>query len=147
MLQKDKAIIWDLDGTLADVSGIRHLITAPTGGFDAFHRASEFVLPNEYVVRAAREAHDEGYTNLIFSGRFEKYRVLSTRWLEKNDVPYAHLEMRPDGDYRKDFLVKRDMFNAYAARYHITHAWDDRPAVIDLWNAIGLQVTVVPGWM
>lgn len=34
-----EAVLFDCDGTLVDVSGIRHLLNGP-GRFDAFHRAS-----------------------------------------------------------------------------------------------------------
>lgn len=50
-----EAVVVDCDGTLVDVSGIRHLLTGP-GRFDAFHRASIDCPPHQWVVDAANIA-------------------------------------------------------------------------------------------
>lgn len=140
-----KAKIWDLDGTLVNVRGILHLL-GQKNGFDSFHRASSFCPPNTDVVRAARQSHEEGYANLIFTGRTEQYRALSVDWLGRNWVPYTHMWMRADGDYRKDFVVKREMYDEASRVYEIIHATDDRPEIVALWNHLGVPVTVIPGW-
>lgn len=138
-------MIWDMDGTLVNVTDIRHLARAKD--FDAFHQASEFCPPNDHVVRAARRAQDEGHINIVCTGRMERHRALSRRWLKKHDVPYAYLWMRADGDYRKDFVVKRDMLLAARIAFDIVGVWDDRPEVIEMWENHGLTVTPVPGWV
>lgn len=141
-----KAVIYDLDGTLVDVRSIRHYVEGPKRDFGAFHKASKFCPPHEWVIGAARQSHEAGYANLIFTGRMEHHRALSTEWLKAWDVPFAALEMRPEGDYRKDFIVKRDMYRTYCRDYRIVRAYDDNPAIIDLWENLGVPVVPVPGW-
>lgn len=137
-------MIWDMDGTLVDVTGIRHLARAKE--FDAFHEASEFCPPNRHVVEAARQSNAEGHINIICTGRMERHRAMSRRWLKAHGVPYAYLWMRPDGDFRKDFLVKRDMLLSARIAFDVVGVWDDRPSVIEMWESHGIPVTLVPGW-
>ena len=53
---------------------------------------------------------------------------------------------RRDGDYRPDCAVKREIHAELADRYHIRAAIDDNPNVVQLWEELGIPVTVVPGW-
>jgi phosphoglycolate phosphatase-like HAD superfamily hydrolase len=144
-VQKRDAAIFDCDGTLVDVRGIRHLIKSP-GGFDAFHYASASCPPNAWVVERAMEHHRNGDAVLIVTGRTEKFRRLTGWWLADHGVPSDALEMRPNGDYRKDFVIKEKILRGLRLQYNIIKAYDDNPAVIDLWKREGIPYTVVPGW-
>ncbi|NUP47260.1 MAG: hypothetical protein HOW97_08090 [Catenulispora sp.] len=142
-MQRD-AVIFDVDGTLCDVRGIRHLIAEK--GFPAFHAASIDCPPHAHVVAAARIAAADGLAVLIVTGRAERWRRLTSMWLAIHDVPSTVLRMRADGDYRKDYLVKREILRRLRGRYRIVHAWDDNPAIVQLWAEEGIPTTVVPGW-
>lgn len=140
------AVYFDYQGTLVDVRGIRHLIDGP-GSFDAFHLATVSCQPIPWVVEAARKAHEAGLAVLVGTGMNEAYRRHLDWWLADNEVHADDVQMRVDGDYRKDFVVKREMLDRWRLKYHITQAYDDNPAVIDaLWAAEGIPYTVVPGW-
>jgi phosphoglycolate phosphatase-like HAD superfamily hydrolase len=143
MSQRD-AVIFDVDGTLCDVRGIRHLIAEK--GFPAFHAASIDCPPHGHVVAAAQRADADGLAVLVVTGRAERWRRLTSVWLALHDVPSTVLRMRADGDYRKDYLVKREILRRLRGRYRIVHAWDDNPAVLQLWAEEGIPTTVVPGW-
>lgn len=145
MIQLRDATIFDVDGTLCDVSSIRHLINGP-GGFDAFHRASIDCPPHDWVVEAAREVHAAGDAVLIVTGRAWKHRHITAMWLALHGIPSDALWMRRDGDFRKDFIVKRDILRRIRQLYNPVHAWDDNPNVLDLWEQENIPFTVVPGW-
>lgn len=138
------AVIFDVDGTLCDVRTIRHLID--TKGFDAFHRASADCPPHPHVVQAAVDAHAAGKKVLIVTGRVEKWRRLTSMWLALHGVPSELLAMRPDGDFRKDYVIKKEILARLRQGYLVEHAWDDNPAVLRLWADEGIPTTVVPGW-
>jgi FMN phosphatase YigB (HAD superfamily) len=140
------AVIYDTDGTLVDVRPIRHLVTGRKKDFAAFHAASIDCAPNMHVLEAARLDHLLGKQNLVVTGRERKWGALTEEWLQKWDVPYAGLWMRPDGDNRKDFMVKDDILTELLETYSVHRAWDDNPQVIDLWKRRGIPVTSVPGW-
>ncbi|RZU28293.1 hypothetical protein EV284_6459 [Streptomyces sp. BK022] len=139
------AVIFDVDGTLCDVSDIRHLTKGP-GGFTAFHAASINCPPHQDVVDAARQARAEGLAVLIMTGRDRRWERLTSMWLAMHDVPSDGLWMRGRGDYRPDYVIKRELLRSARNRYQVVRAWDDNPNVIRLWEQEGIPVTVVPGW-
>ncbi|MFG2512661.1 hypothetical protein [Streptomyces sp. NPDC048584] len=140
------AEIFDADGTLVDVEPIRHLIKGP-GGFTAFHRASIDCQPHQYVVDAAREAHAKGRAVLIVTGRDRRWERLTAMWLALHGVPSDGLWMRGRGDYRPDYVIKRELLRSIRRRYNVVRAWDDNPNVIRLWHEENIPVEVVPGWV
>lgn len=142
--EKQKAVIFDVDGTLCDVRGIRHLITEK--GFDAFHYASASCPPIAWVGEHARRLHEEGYAILVVTGRVRKFERLTSFWLAQHSIPSDVLEMRPNGDFSKDFVIKQKILKRLLQVYDIVHAYDDNPAVIELWEAEGIPYTKVPGW-
>ena len=48
------------------------------------------------------------------------------------------------GDYRKDVVVKKEILaQVVDDGYTVLEAWDDSPAVVDLWRDNGITVHVV----
>lgn len=139
------AVLFDMDGTLCDVAGIRHLIKGP-GGFDAFHRASIDCPPHAWVVQAAREQNAAGRAVLIVTARMATYRDITAMWLALHQVPSDGMWMRADGDFRPDYQVKREILARIRKRYTVVGAYDDNPQVLKLWREEEIPVTVVPGW-
>jgi hypothetical protein len=55
--------------------------------------------------------------------------------------------MRRDGDFRPDGVVKLEILDMIKEDgYNVIHAWDDNPAVIEVWQSQGIPVTVVEGY-
>jgi hypothetical protein len=138
--------ILDMDGTLADVSGIRHHVTAVPRDFYAFHSASVDVPPHAEVVKLARSVHARGVGVVVVTAREAIWRHHTAWWLAMWDVPSDALFMRAVGDYRPDVEVKRDILTVIRASWTVVHAVDDNPAVIALWESAGVSVTRIPGW-
>lgn len=145
-MQKRDAVIFDMDGTLCNVSSIEHFVSGEEKDFHAFHMGSASCPPNLHVVEAARRVHARGDAVLIVTARMRRYERVTSMWLALHDVPSTALYMRPDEDYRKDYLVKRDILRRIRSRYNPVHAWDDRPQVVELWESEGIPCTVVPRW-
>jgi len=143
-----KAAIFDMDGTLADVTSIRHHVLGSIKNFDAFHRASVDVPTHQWVVDRARALHDDGIAILIVTARNHMWRHHAVWWLALNDVPSDALWMRHDDDQRKDRLVKEDILKRILELgFEPIIAFDDNPTVIDLWVEHGIPVVNVPGWV
>lgn len=140
-----EASIFDMDGTLCDVRGIRHLL-AEGGRFHAFHHASVNCPPHRWVVEAAQAEHAAGRAVLVVTARQARYRNVTAFWLAMHGVPSEAMWMRADNDNRPDHVVKREILAKIRARYRVVRAWDDRPEVVALWESEGIPVTVVPGW-
>jgi hypothetical protein len=61
-------------------------------------------------------------------------------------VPIDGLHMRPDGDFRSNVAVKREIHNKLALTYEIRAATDDDPEIVFLWQEIGIPVAMVLEW-
>lgn len=134
-----KAILVDLDGTLFIHNG---------RGPHEYHRVEEDLL-NEAVAEEIRLRAAAGYAILLASGRPEKVaktnfdvRAATKRALAKHKVFYDHLWMRTAGDFRKDTVVKLEIFDAHIRdHYDIRLCLDDRNAVVDQYrDDLGLPV-------
>lgn len=145
------AVIFDVDGTLCDVTSIRHHVDLHDPrheriDFDAFHRASVDCPPHQHVIDAVHQAHDDGQVVIIVTARQTKYRALTEWWLSEQAIEWDYLLMRATGDWRTDVDVKRDILTRIRRKHHVVMAWDDNPSIIQLWESKGIPVTVVPGW-
>lgn len=123
------AVIFDLDGTLALMGDRTPYEWAKVGG-DSVRQFIRTILIGY---------HDYKYKIIIVSGRDNICRSETAGWLYNNDIPYTELFMRPEGDLRKDSIVKKEIiFNDIKSRYNICGWVDDRPQVIRMLNDIGI---------
>ena len=148
MMARPSAVIVDMDGTLAEISHIRHHVAGPgRRDFDRFHTESAFCPPIVDTVLWCEEMADLGHHILVVTARAEKWRSLTARWIDRHVTrPITDLAMRANRDFRPDYEVKRDIHSDLARRFDIVHACDDNPNVIRLWTELGIPVKVVPGW-
>ncbi|MCR4512069.1 hypothetical protein [Aeromicrobium sp. 50.2.37] len=138
------AVIADLDGTLVDVSSIKHLVEGEDRDFHAFHAASKDCPPRPEVVDAVRAAHAAGRAVLVVTSREFIWRDLTLDWLAQHDVPYDQLVMRVVGDYRPDHVVKAEMLDTLEADgFAVLEAWEDSDDIVELWRSRGVTVHVV----
>ena len=146
---KKSAVIFDMDGTLADVSSIRHHLIPRDHkkDFMTFHAESVNVPPHSHVVNAAQVAHILGQKVLVVTARKHMWRHHTAWWLAMHRVPSDMLMMRGNEDNRKDYYVKKDMLKIIRQAYNVIHAWDDNPNIIKLWKEEGIPHTVVEGWV
>lgn len=149
MTTKPSAVIFDMDGTLADVSSIRHYLKPNVNrgkDFDAFHSESVNVPPHSHVVNHAQCASLLGHKILIVTARRWMWRHHTAWWLAMHRVPSDMLIMRGNKDHRPDYEVKKDMLATIRKAYNVIHAVDDNPNVIRLWQEEGIPTTVIEGW-
>lgn len=151
---RPECAIVDVDGSLVDVSGIRHHVLPMTDdgeykqrNFDAFHRDAIDCPPIPDTVELVHKLHEIGLKILIVTARSQKYGRQTAFWLAMHGIPSDALIMRREGDMRKDVLVKHDILHSnILPAWHPVHAVDDNPSIIDLWSDHRIDVSVVPGW-
>lgn len=143
-----RAVIFDIDGTLADVDHRRQFL--PDWG--KFFGAQHLDTPIEPVRWLAQQLYqvpsdyrDWGHDNtkehyvLIVSARPADYMQVTVDWLRKHDIFYDALYMRPAGDYRKDAIVKGEILQQIIDDgYEPFLVIDDRPEVVAMWRDYGL---------
>jgi predicted kinase len=142
-----KAVIFDLDGTLADISHRLHHIKNGSNNWDAFFAE----CGNDSVIESIRElaqiVDGQGYKIILVSGRTDKVYGQTIAWLAKHNVPFDELHMRRDGDYRQDFIVKSEILdNLLADGNDIAFVVDDRPSVVAMWRERGLTCLQCRDW-
>lgn len=141
-----QAAIFDMDGTLCNVTSVRHHVKGKWRDFDAFHRGSLDCPPHHWVVEAAHRLHRKGIGILVLTGRVAKWREGTERWLNTWGVPFDELLTRAEGDFRPDTVIKAELLADVRTRWHVTVAFDDNPGIVKLWRSEGIPTTVVPGW-
>lgn len=129
---KPNCIIVDLDGTLAINNHNRSFYDASTCDKDD--------VCNEVLEVIKRFSID--HKIVFLTGREQKYRKPTREFLENNGLTVNHLVMRVDGDNRKDYVIKEELFKAFIEPfYNVEFVMDDRNSVIrNTWNKLGLFV-------
>lgn len=132
----DYTIICDLDGTVADMKGVRNPFDWDKVGEDHPRTAIIDMLYG----RAMRVGHIT-----FLSGRDSVCYDETKEWIEKHimDDPDTiitwDLFMRPEGDWRKDDIIKYELFNNHVrGKYNVDCLFDDRKQVIRMWNTLGI---------
>lgn len=130
---KPKAIICDLDGTLA-LMGDRSPHDASTALEDALNHP----IANILEVYSHQKLYD--IRLLLVTGRQEKYRGVTEQWLQKHQIThYEQLYMRPENDQRKDYVLKREIYERdIRNRFEVLFVLEDRDQVVRMWRGIGL---------
>jgi len=127
-----KAIICDLDGTLA-LLGDRDPFNPTTIANDELNNAIANIL-EVY-------AHQTLFKVQIFflTGRFEKYREQTDEWLQKHGIDNYKLFMRKDGDFRKDIVYKKEIYQKQIQnKFEVLFVLEDRDQTVKMWRELGL---------
>jgi len=132
----EEIVIFDIDGTLADVSERIHHVRAKPKNWDAFFEGMAQDRAIRSMVRLCNILHAAGVRIVLCSGRTEQYRQETVRWLEREGVRYHDLRLRRDGDRRSDAIAKKEMLRGLD-RSEILFVVEDRSRVVEMWRAEG----------
>lgn len=133
---KPKAVIVDLDGTLA--------LIGSRNPYD-WTRVEEDTI-NQPVYNTVKALQETGHQIILCSGRSEEGREGTERWLKKNGITYVSLHMRAKDDMRPDYIVKEEMWRELTRTYYIELMLDDRNSVVNHARQLGFTVfQVAPG--
>ena len=152
-----KAVIFDLDGTLANIDERRKLATKEDGKinfnklfYPPYIKLDEPVWP---VINLLKLYLKEEYKVIIFSGRSDRTRRETEKWLNQHvDIqPHfissslmihshaVYLRMREEGDHTPDEELKEKWFSEINKnRLSIECVFDDRDKVVKMWRSLGL---------
>lgn len=139
-MTRDKAIICDIDGTLA-LMGERDRFD-PTTGEDLLN----YPIANILQVYDNQKVHKVDL--ILLTGREDKYRDFTVQWLRKNGIThYKELYMRKTNDFRKDYVVKKELYEKYIKpKYEVLFVLEDRDQAVRMWREEGLTcLQVAPG--
>lgn len=141
MKLKDKVpcYVFDLDGTLCNVSHRRQWVATQPKNWDAWNAGISGDVPNAPVLDVLHTLSGS-FRIVIVSGRGSEYRVQTEEWLKKYRISYDNLYMRAAGDFRADDEIKSELADQVEKTYQIVGVFDDRKKVVDMWIKRGLFV-------
>ena len=133
----DEIVIFDIDGTLADVSERIHYLKRKLKNWDAFFQgmAQDKAIPS--MVRLCNILYASGIQIILCSGRNEQDRQEMITWLAQQGVPYHDLLLRNDKDRRSDTVVKREIL-ATIDKNRVLFVVEDRSRVVEMWRSEGV---------
>lgn len=142
---KRSAIIFDIDGTLADCEHRRHHVTGKKKDWDAFYSEMEKDPCKENVIhlllRFATSNKFKRTPILLVTGRPERYREITYDWIvDKIGYFFRDIYMRPDGDSTPDDELKKKIYmEQIEPLYDVKLVLDDRDKVVKMWRSLGLE--------
>ena len=160
MSMNKNTIIFDLDGTLADIDERKQKSQIDNGkmDWDIFFDPENIKLdkPKPEVIKCAQMFHQQGYKIVIFSGRNDRSFATTKEGLSDHNVPYDLLVCRPDkfkdeswpvadGNpatpamrFMPDQILKKIMLDTFVDIDDVFIIFEDRKKVVDMWRELGL---------
>lgn len=143
-------VIFDIDGTLADITHRLSHVRHGNKNWKAFNESVHLDTPIQQVAALCRFlGKKQDYRILLVSGRGEEIRETTQGWLSQHYIKFDRLYMRPAKDYRKDFIIKREVLDQIRADYpneEIAFVVDDRTSVVKMWREAGLICLQCAEW-
>lgn len=139
---KRKAIICDIDGTLADDRWRDQAYKHPQKDYNDLNLMSKYDMPHPWCLEIIERFHAVGYDIIFLTARCAKGRAVTDAWLRANtNISNFALIMRDDEDFRDDFLIKKDKYYAeIEPHFDVLFALDDKQSVTDMFRSIGVTV-------
>jgi predicted kinase len=129
VIGKSTAVIFDMDGTLSDMVGIRK----PYEWKECINDK-----PRKDIIDMLNMYSESNYI-IILSGRDSVCRPETEAWLANHRVTYDCLYMRDIGDNRSDPIIKEEIFNRSIAPYYdVMFVVDDRQRMVNHWRNMGV---------
>lgn len=162
-MNKPKAIIVDLDGTLVDNNHRLHLLLGDKPNWEQWDEGVPHDKPNQWCLDILYGMLDacmldslDHYAKkntleiLFITGRGSRLLLKTKKWLKKhfndNDLNYK-LYMRQEGDSRPDFIVKKNIYRDYIRdEYNVLFCLEDKNSVADMWRKEGLVCLHCDNW-
>lgn len=144
-------VIFDLDGTLADITHrLHHIKEKVEKVFDhesdtfiekkskadwhAFNAACSSDDPKSHIISLLKMFKHYGKQIAIVSGRDSTYQVATEKWLKSKGVEWDILLMRAPKDYRSDTDIKKELFEKHFKAEDVWLVVDDRDKVVEMWR-------------
>lgn len=138
---KKKAIIVDIDGTIADNTHRQHFLSGNNKQWDNFFNACYRDKVYEDTVSLIKLLINKDIEIFFVTGRKEKYRNQTESWLDTYTKLFplknSHLIMRENEDWSKDYLYKYNIVNMLKEDYDIFAIFEDNTDCINMYREQG----------
>ena len=144
--------VFDLDGTLADISHRLHHIKGGNKNWDQFFEDCVNDKPIQWTIdlfQTLRSNTSLEYREfLILTGRSEVIWYQTDLWLIENGIMYDYLVMRPEKDHRPDDILKTRLLEEFLRdkSFNVQFIVEDRQKVVNKWRELGYHVLQCDAW-
>lgn len=148
-MEKD-TVLFDLDGTVADITHRLKYVQTPTPDWPRFFKECVNDVPKPWARELARALMFAGYRVVIVSARSRVVEQETRDWFIKHwgpgYMPEAIHLIRPDKDSTPDDKLKREWLYSWGLKDRVLFVVDDRQRVVDMWRAEGLTCLQCDKW-
>lgn len=147
--------IFDLDGTLADSAHRVHFLENKEDPerWNKFYDACTEDPPFLSTTAIFRALVHAGHDVVIFTGRSERVKDQTIRWLCQNVTTVVNysdiLVMRPEGNHELDVHLKKHWYYHWLGqrdRDRLKGVFEDRTSMVKMWRGLGIPCfQVAPG--
>ena len=157
-----KTIIFDIDGTLANIAHRLHFVRDGNRDWTSFFKHCDKDTPVEQVCTLQRHLYGirhvltgerlvrpryEAFKMVLVSGRSKEVEQETRDWLLNHNIFYDELYMRPIGDHTPDDQLKEAILDQLLVAGHdILFTVDDRQRVVDMWRRRGITCLQCAAW-
>lgn len=139
--------IFDIDGTLADATHrLHHILGKEKKDWDAWDAETDGDSPIVPIVGILQALYDHGHYIMLLTGRNERVREQTEKWLADHNIHYHWLIMRPHGDHRDDNIVKVELLYQFLEDHPEQHPetiFEDRRRLVVAFREEGFHVCQV----
>lgn len=143
-----RAVIFDLDGTLADDTHRQHLICEapdfkrllPNPQWEEYFFLCGSDSPIIPMVRLCKLYFWSGYEVLIWTGRSELVHEHTVEWLKRHKIYYDSLKMRSlDDKVTPNWKLKLGWYKQLEEDLIVECAFDDCNKITKMWRDVGVH--------
>jgi hypothetical protein len=131
-------VICDLDGTLANDDARAHHLRDPRArDWGSYFAACGGDSPYHEIIQLVRLLKYAKKRIYIYSSRLETVRADTLEWLERHNVPYDKLVMRPEAERTDDHILKLKWLQDSGEADQVWLIIEDRNRVVQAWRDAG----------
>lgn len=139
-----RTIVFDIDGTVADLSHRLHWIQGEEKNWDKFYEGvgeDKVIKPIADLFYSYIKYSPYSSKIICITGRPERIREDTLKWFkERIGVVPDELYMRKDGDFRSDVMIKKEWIEKLQKKeYEFELAFEDRDRVVKMYRDMGIQ--------
>src|SRR5579883_2656195 len=145
---KKDTVVFDLDGTIANIDHRTHLVKRPNAQWDKFFSECVNDKPNQWCIDLLLTMGRAGYDIKIVSARSRQVQRETREWLMSHipcEIPWELCMLRAPGEYTPDTVLKKAWLDGFD-KDRILFVVDDRRRVVDMWRENGLVCLQCSSW-
>ncbi|MDA9785635.1 hypothetical protein N9D45_04065 [Gammaproteobacteria bacterium] len=134
-----KIVLCDIDGTVANNDHRQHLLKE-FKDWDLFFEAMKDDDPIIEIIALVNQDYINSNSIVFITGRPERYRAKTRKWLSRYFDFKIKILMRSDNDQRNKLLVKQELVLNFEEKKNIYKIYENDLDIIDLWKKLGFFV-------